>query len=60
MNQESSRVTTITARIPVSIADELRAVAQREGRTINNYLRRMLPIWMQQEKEGEKQKQLSA
>jgi hypothetical protein len=58
MNQESSRITTITARIPNPIADELRAVAQEEGRTINNYLRRMLPIWMQQEKE--KKKQLSA
>lgn len=50
MDEMSSASITITARVPKSVADDLKLLAGNEGRSLNNFLNKMLPIWAKQEK----------
>lgn len=50
MDEMSSANITITARIPKSVADDLKFLAGIEGRSLNNFLNQMLPVWVKHEK----------
>lgn len=55
MDKESSRMITITARIPKSVADELRVLAENEGRSMNNYLNKLFIALVKEKERGQAQ-----
>lgn len=42
--------TTVTMRLPSDMADEVKSLARADGRSVNNYINKMLPLWLNAEK----------